>query len=68
MACRMLDFAFFLAGLYVCVQELPVAEYLTVQGRFAHLTPEQINPIQAETDHAWQDLKEKVSKFTSIES
>jgi len=38
---------------------LPVEEYLSVQGRYANLTPEQIKSIQAETDRAWQDLKQK---------
>ncbi|GAH16936.1 unnamed protein product, partial [marine sediment metagenome] len=47
---------------------LPVEEYLSVQGRYAHLTPDQIKSIQSETDRAWQDLKEKASKYTSIES
>ena len=38
---------------------LPVEDYLNVQGRYAHLTPEQIKSIQAETDRAWQALKQK---------
>lgn len=38
---------------------LPVEEYLSVQGRYAHLTPEQIKSIQTETDRAWRDLKQK---------
>jgi pyruvate ferredoxin oxidoreductase beta subunit/2-oxoisovalerate ferredoxin oxidoreductase beta subunit len=41
---------------------LPVEEYLSVQGRYAHLTPEQIQSIQAETDRSWQDLKAKAGK------
>jgi pyruvate ferredoxin oxidoreductase beta subunit/2-oxoisovalerate ferredoxin oxidoreductase beta subunit len=41
---------------------LPVEEYLSVQGRYAHLSSEQIKSIQSETDRAWQDLKEKAAK------
>jgi pyruvate/2-oxoacid:ferredoxin oxidoreductase beta subunit len=43
-------------------KELPVEEYLSVQGRYAHLTPEQIKSIQTETDRSWQDLKAKAGK------
>jgi pyruvate ferredoxin oxidoreductase beta subunit/2-oxoisovalerate ferredoxin oxidoreductase beta subunit len=38
---------------------LPVEQYLSVQGRYANLTPEQIQSIQAETDRAWQALKRR---------
>jgi pyruvate ferredoxin oxidoreductase beta subunit/2-oxoisovalerate ferredoxin oxidoreductase beta subunit len=38
---------------------LPVEQYLSVQGRYANLTPEQIQSIQAETDRAWQALKQR---------
>lgn len=41
---------------------LPVEEYLSVQGRYGHLTEEEIRTMQAETDQAWQDLKEKAAK------
>lgn len=44
---------------------LPVEQYLSVQGRYSHLTPEQIESIQAETDRAWQDLKEKSARHAS---
>ena len=47
---------------------LPVEEYLSVQGRYAHLTPEQIQSIQAETDRSWQDLKAKAGRSPSPES
>jgi len=40
---------------------LPVEEYLSFQGRFQHLTPDQIREIQAETDRAWQALLERAS-------
>jgi pyruvate/2-oxoacid:ferredoxin oxidoreductase beta subunit len=35
---------------------LPVEDYLSVQGRYKHLKPEQIKSIQSETDRAWRDL------------
>jgi pyruvate ferredoxin oxidoreductase beta subunit/2-oxoisovalerate ferredoxin oxidoreductase beta subunit len=38
---------------------LPVEQYLSAQGRYANLTPEQVKSIQAETDRAWQDLKQR---------
>jgi len=40
---------------------LPVEDYFSLQGRYKHLTPEQIREVQAETDRAWQDLKEKAA-------
>jgi pyruvate/2-oxoacid:ferredoxin oxidoreductase beta subunit len=46
---------------------LPVEEYLSVQGRYKHLTAQQIRSIQTETDRTWQDLKEKAAKHTSPE-
>jgi len=41
---------------------LPVEKYLMIQGRYKHLKPDQIQVIQAETDRAWADLKEKAGK------
>lgn len=41
---------------------LPVEKYLMTQGRYKHLKPEQIKSIQAETDRAWTDLREKAAK------
>ena len=41
---------------------LPVEKYLTTQGRYKHLKPEQIESIQAETDRTWTDLREKAAK------
>jgi len=38
---------------------LPVAEYLRRQGRFAHLTPEDVARVQAEVDTTWQRLLER---------
>jgi len=38
---------------------LPVREYLKLQGRFAHLTEEDIQVIQENVDRAWEDLVEK---------
>jgi pyruvate/2-oxoacid:ferredoxin oxidoreductase beta subunit len=43
-------------------RNLPVEKYLMVQGRYKHLKPDQIQSIQAETDRAWTDLKEKAEK------
>jgi pyruvate/2-oxoacid:ferredoxin oxidoreductase beta subunit len=36
--------------------EVPVREFLTTQGRFAHLSPEQIDAIQAHVDERWELL------------
>jgi pyruvate/2-oxoacid:ferredoxin oxidoreductase beta subunit len=47
---------------------LTVEEYLSVQGRYAHLTPEQIKSIQTETDRAWRDLKQKSGGQSQPES
>ena len=43
-------------------RNLPVERYLTLQGRFKHLGPEQIQAIQAETDRAWAELEGRASK------
>ena len=40
-------------------KSLPVEAYLTLQGRYKHLTPEQMQEIQLETDRRWADLKKK---------
>ncbi|HYK93242.1 MAG TPA: thiamine pyrophosphate-dependent enzyme, partial [Thermoplasmata archaeon] len=37
-------------------QTKPVAEYLKGQGRFGHLTPEEIQEMQANVDRRWQRL------------
>ena len=42
-------------------QNLPVEKYLMMQGRFKHLEPDQIEAIQAETDRAWADLKNRAA-------
>ncbi len=47
---------------------LAVDEYLAIQGRYAHLTSEQIESIQTATDRNWQYLKEKDSKQIPLES
>jgi pyruvate/2-oxoacid:ferredoxin oxidoreductase beta subunit len=36
---------------------LPVGEFLGAQGRFAHLTPEQVATIQAHVDERWELLE-----------
>jgi len=43
-------------------RNLPVEKYLMVQGRYKHLKPDNIQSIQAETDRAWTDLKEKAER------
>jgi pyruvate/2-oxoacid:ferredoxin oxidoreductase beta subunit len=41
-------------------KELPVAEYIKPQGRFAHLTEEDISRIQEQVDKDWERLKRTV--------
>ena len=43
-------------------RSLPVEAYLSLQGRYKHLTPEQVREIQAETDRRWADLKGKAAQ------
>ena len=43
-------------------RSLPVEAYLSLQGRYKHLTPEQTREIQAETDRRWADLKQKAAQ------
>ncbi len=40
-------------------QGLPVEEYLKLQGRFRHLSPEEINQIQETVDAEWERLVAK---------
>ncbi len=42
-------------------RRLPVREYLQKQGRFKHLTEEQIGQLQKEVDDDWARLKMKLS-------
>jgi pyruvate/2-oxoacid:ferredoxin oxidoreductase beta subunit len=46
-------------------QKLPVSEYLKVQGRFRHLTDQQIQYIQDQVDETWDLLlkKEKLGRL-----
>jgi pyruvate ferredoxin oxidoreductase beta subunit len=39
---------------------LPVEEYLKIQGRFRHLTPEMIEKIQHRVRDEYEKLKKKV--------
>ena len=39
--------------------EIPVREYMRLQGRFRHLTEEQIRMVQEEVDASWARLVEK---------
>ena len=41
---------------------LPVETYLSLQGRYRHLKPEDIHSIQAETDRNWEELKRRAEK------
>jgi pyruvate/2-oxoacid:ferredoxin oxidoreductase beta subunit len=43
-------------------RSLPVETYLSLQGRYKHLTPEQVREIQVETDRRWADLKGKAAQ------
>lgn len=36
---------------------IPVERYLSLQGRYRHLTPEQIASIQADVDRSWRGLQ-----------
>jgi len=38
-------------------QKKPVQEYLSLQGRFKHLTPENVKEIQQMTDRRWEELE-----------
>jgi hypothetical protein len=38
---------------------LSVADYVATQKRYRHLTPENIDLIQAEVDHDWEKLQKK---------
>jgi pyruvate/2-oxoacid:ferredoxin oxidoreductase beta subunit len=40
---------------------LPVDTYLRLQGRYRHLTPQEIASIQAEADRAWLGIKQRAS-------
>lgn len=41
---------------------LPVEKYLMIQGRYKHLTSQQIKEIQLETDYNWTMLQKKAAK------
>jgi pyruvate/2-oxoacid:ferredoxin oxidoreductase beta subunit len=43
-------------------RNLPVETYLSLQGRYKHLTDEEIREIQGETDRAWSALQAKSAK------
>jgi pyruvate/2-oxoacid:ferredoxin oxidoreductase beta subunit len=41
---------------------LPVEKYLSLQGRYKHLGPDEIRTIQAETDRAWGELRRRAKQ------
>jgi pyruvate/2-oxoacid:ferredoxin oxidoreductase beta subunit len=43
----------------------PVEAYLSLQGRYRHLSPEQIRTIQAETDRAWHSLQQRCATLST---
>ena len=43
-------------------KNLPIEEYLNVQGRYKHLKPEQIQIMQAEADRNMDDLKARIAR------
>ncbi len=47
-------------------RRLPVQEYLSKQGRYNHLTDEQIKSIQAEADEEWDRLQQRVQSSKSV--
>ena len=40
----------------------PVTDYMKLQGRFRHLSPEEINKIQARVGEEYEKLREKAVK------
>jgi len=40
---------------------LPIERYLEVQGRYRHLTPEQVKRMQSEVDRNWYSLMQRTS-------
>ncbi len=46
---------------------LPVEQYLSVQGRYAHLNSDQTKSIQKETDRAWQALRQRCGQPSSLD-
>jgi len=43
-------------------KNLPVETYLSLQGRYKHLTDEEVKEIQEETDRTWSDLQTKAAQ------
>lgn len=43
-------------------KNLPVQTYLSLQGRYKHLTKEEVIEIEGETDRIWSDLQAKAAK------
>jgi len=47
-------------------REVPVREYLRLQGRFSHLSEDEIEIIQRNTDWEWEHLAAKCSGFSKL--
>jgi pyruvate/2-oxoacid:ferredoxin oxidoreductase beta subunit len=47
-------------------KNLPVEQYLLAQGRFRHLTKEQLREIQKEVDNRWDALLEREGKEAAL--
>jgi pyruvate/2-oxoacid:ferredoxin oxidoreductase beta subunit len=48
-------------------KNLPVEDYLLAQGRFKHLTGEDVKKIKAEIDRNWLELKKRESENPCLE-
>jgi pyruvate/2-oxoacid:ferredoxin oxidoreductase beta subunit len=47
---------------------LPIEKYLSVQGRFRHLTPEQIHSLQSEADRNWREIQRREASSEAAEN
>ena len=45
---------------------VPVADYLATQGVFGHLSPEQVETIQAHVDARWEQLEAQASDEAAL--
>ncbi len=49
-------------------REVPVREYLKLQGRFSHLTEEDIEFIQENVDREWERLVSRAGQYSASAS